>query len=297
MSQNLVVDLGQSGARIKIGEKVTSLNIPKTASATLLETLELIFQQLPKQDFETVYLSLTGLYGAVSGEQVIGELCQKYFNSKHVAVLDDGIAAYIGALGNQSGVVLTLGGGVVAISSNAGKFGHADGKGAIFGDLGGGFWVGQTAMRRAIATLDGRDNATDLVELMRSELQEHEKLESKNGVEAVTLCINATKTVTAGAEAGVVSAIEILNAGADHLAKTVLGVWRKVSTNDAEIPNVCIMGGPTRNQTYVDLIKLSISSLMECNFVTAKSDHLVGALLAAELYPAGVDPLFKWSHL
>lgn len=297
MSQNLVVDLGQSGARIKIGEKVTSLNIPKTASATLLETLELIFQQLPKQDFETVYLSLTGLYGAVSGEQVIGELCQKYFNSKHVAVLDDGIAAYIGALGNQSGVVLTLGGGVVAISSNAGKFGHADGKGAIFGDLGGGFWVGQTAMRRAIATLDGRDNATDLVELMRSELQEHQKLESKNGVEAVTLCINATKTVTAGAEAGVVSAIEILNAGADHLAKTVLGVWRKVSTNDAEIPNVCIMGGPTRNQTYVDLIKLSISSLMECNFVTANNDHLVGALLAAELYPAGVDPLFKWSHL
>ena len=287
MSKNLVVDLGQSGARIKIGEIVTSLNIAKTASATVLETLELIFEQVPKQDFETVYLSLTGLYGAVSGEQVIGELCQKYFNSKHVAVMDDGIAAFIGALGNQSGVVLTLGGGVVAISSNAGKFGHADGKGAIFGDLGGGFWVGQT----------GRDNATELVELLRSELQEHQKLESKNGVEAVTLCINATKTVTAGAEAGVLSAIEILNAGADHLAKTVLGVWRKVSQSDAEIPNVCIMGGPTRNQTYVDLIKRSISLLMECNFVIAKSDHLVGAPLAAELYPAGVDPLFKWSHL
>ena len=152
-------------------------------------------------------------------------------------------------------------------------------------------------MRRAIATLDGRDNATELVELLRSELQEHQKLESKNGVEAVTLCINATKTVTAGAEAGVLSAIEILNAGADHLAKTVLGVWRKVSQSDAEIPNVCIMGGPTRNQTYVDLIKRSISLLMECNFVIAKSDHLVGAPLAAELYPAGVDPLFKWSHL
>ena len=293
---NLVVDLGQSGARIKIGEEVTSLAIAKTAALTVLETLELIFQEVPKQDFETVYLSLTGLYGAVTEEQAIGELCHKHFNAKHVAVLDDGIAAFVGALGNQNGVVLTLGGGVVAISSNAGKFGHADGKGSIFGDLGGGFWVGQTAMRRAIATLDGRDDANDLVELLHSELQEHEKLESKNGVEATTLCINATKTVTAGAEADVVNALEILNAGADYLAKTVLGVWRKVSSNNSEIPIVCIMGGPTRNQTYVDLIKQAISARLDCNFTTAKSDHLIGAPLTAELYPAGVDPLFKWWH-
>jgi len=293
---NLVVDLGQSGARIKIGEEVTSLAIAKTAALTVLETLELIFQEVPKQDFETVYLSLTGLYGAVTEEQAIGELCHKHFNAKHVAVLDDGIAAFVGALGNQNGVVLTLGGGVVAISSNAGKFGHADGKGSIFGDLGGGFWVGQTAMRRAIATLDGRDDANDLVELLHSELQEHEKLESKNGVEATTLCINATKTVTAGAEAGVVNALEILNAGADYLAKTVLGVWRKVSSNNSEIPIVCIMGGPTRNQTYVDLIKQAISARLDCNFTTAKSDHLIGAPMTAELYPAGVDPLFKWWH-
>ena len=293
---NLVVDLGQSGARIKIGEEVTSLNIPKTAALTVVETLELIFREVPRQDFETVYLSLTGLYGAVTQEQTIGELCAKFFNAKHVAVMDDGIAAFIGALGNQNGVVLTLGGGVVAISSNAGKFGHADGKGAIFGDLGGGFWVGQTAMRRAIATLDGRDNATDLVELLKNELQEHEKLESKNGVEAVTLCINATKTVTAGAEAGVVSALEILNTGADYLAKTVQGVWRKVSSNDSDIPVVCIMGGPTRNQTYVDLIKSSINAQLKCSFTGAKSDHLIGAPLTAQLYPAGVDPLFKWWH-
>jgi N-acetylglucosamine kinase-like BadF-type ATPase len=293
---NLVVDLGQSGARIKIGEEVTSLAIAKTAALTVPETLELIFKEVPKQDFETVYLSLTGLYGVVTEQRAIGELCAKFFNAKHVAVMDDGIAAFVGALGNQNGVVLTLGGGVVAISSYAGKFGHADGKGAIFGDLGGGFWVGQTAMRRAIATIDGRDDANDLVELLQAELKAHEKLESKNGVEAATLCINATKTVTAGAEAGVANALEILNTGADYLAKTVLGVWRKVSSDASEIPIVCIMGGPTRNQTYVDLIKSSINSQLQCSFADAKSDHLIGAPLTAEMYPAGVDPLFKWWH-
>jgi N-acetylglucosamine kinase-like BadF-type ATPase len=293
---NLVVDLGQSGARIKIGDQITALNIPKTAAFTVQETLERIFQEVPRQDFETVYLSLTGLYGVVTEEQAIGELCHKHFNAKHVAVLDDGIAAFVGALGEQSGVVLTIGGGVVAISSNAGKFGHADGKGSIFGDLGGGFWVGQTAMRRAIATLDGRDDATDLVELLQSELIEHGKLESKNGAEAATLCINAAKTVIVGAEAGVASALEILNTGADYLGKTVAGVWQKVSPSNSDIPTVCIMGGPSRNQTYVDLIKRSINSHLECNFTNANSDHLIGAPLTAQLYPAGVDPLFKWWH-
>jgi len=293
---NLVVDLGQSGARIKIGDQITSLNIAKTSALTVLETLELIFQEVPSQEFETVYLSLTGLYGAVTEEQAIGELCNKFFNAKHVAVLDDGIAAFVGALGNQSGVVLTIGGGVVAISSHAGKFGHADGKGLIFGDLGGGFWVGQTAMRRAIATLDGRDNATDLVELLQSELITHEKLVIKNGVDAATLCINAAKTVIVGAEAGVISAVEILSAGADYLGKTVAGVWHKVSQGNSDIPTVCIMGGPTRNQAYVDLIKSAINSHLECNFTNAKSDHLVGAPLTAQMYPAGVDPLFKWWH-
>jgi N-acetylglucosamine kinase-like BadF-type ATPase len=293
---NLVVDLGQSGARIKIGDQITALNIPKTAAFTVQETLERIFQEVPRQDFETVYLSLTGLYGVVTEEQAIGELCAKFFNAKHVAVLDDGIAAFVGALGDQSGVVLTIGGGVVAISSHAGKFGHADGKGSIFGDLGGGFWVGQTAMRRAIATLDGRDDATDLVELLQSELIEHEKLESKNGAEAATLCINAAKTVIVGAEAGVASALEILNTGAEYLGKTVAGVWQKVSPINSDIPTVCIMGGPSRNQTYVDLIKSSINSHLECNFTHAKSDHLVGAPLTAQMYPAGVDPLFKWWH-
>ncbi len=293
---NLVVDLGQSGARIKIGDQITSLDIAKTSALTVLETLELIFQEVPSQEFETVYLSVTGLYGAITEEQAIGELCAKFFSAKHVAVLDDGIAAFVGALGDQSGVVLTLGGGVVAISSNAGQFGHADGKGLIFGDLGGGFWVGQTAMRRAIATLDGRDDATDLVELLQSELKAHEKLVIKNGADAATLCINAAKTVIVGAEAGVISAIEILTAGADHLGKTVAGVWQKVSQGDSDIPTVCIMGGPTRNQAYVDLIKSSINSHLECNFTNAKSDHLVGAPLTAEMYPAGVDPLFKWWH-
>jgi hypothetical protein len=46
----------------------------------------------------------------------------------------------------------------------------------------------------------------------------------------------------------------------------------------------------------LDLIKSAINSQLQCSFADAKSDHLIGAPLTAELYPAGVDPLFKWWH-
>ncbi len=49
---NLVVDLGQSGSRIKVGDQITSFNIAKTSALTVLETLELIFQEVPKQDLK-----------------------------------------------------------------------------------------------------------------------------------------------------------------------------------------------------------------------------------------------------
>ena len=170
------MDLGQSGARIKVGEKTSSFEIAKNSAESVVATLERIFQQIPHANFENAFLSLTGLQGDVKDPKPYGELCKKYFQSKNVCVMDDGVASYLGALGSREGVVLTLGGGVVAIASNQGRFSHADGKGPIFGDFGGGFWVGQSAMRIAIATLDGRDSAQDLVTLLDKELSEYRSL-------------------------------------------------------------------------------------------------------------------------
>jgi N-acetylglucosamine kinase-like BadF-type ATPase len=170
---NLVVDLGQSGARFKIGNAITSLGIAKNASETVVETLERIFNEIPSQNFESVFLSLTGLQGDVGNPNPYGKLCNRFFNSQQVCIMDDGIASYAGALGERSGVVLTLGGGVVAISSHEGRYGHADGKGPIFGDFGGGFWIGQYALRMAIASLDGRDSAEELVKSLREALESY----------------------------------------------------------------------------------------------------------------------------
>lgn len=293
---DIVLDLGQSGARVKIGEEVLSYPIAKQTSESVPSAVERVLQQLPQSKFDRAYLSLTGLLGNVGDVEPFGELCYRYFGATEVFVMDDGLAAYFGALGKSNGVVLTIGGGVVAVSGNNGKFGHADGKGQIFGDLGGGFWVGQAGMCRALATLDGRDSAHDLVELLASEVKAHESLANKTSVDAATLCIKAAATVAQGADKGNVSALQILEEGAAHLSDTVVAAWRKVSNSSEETPEIAFLGGLSQSAAYVNLIQREIKKQLNPTFVKPQSNHLDGAPLAAELLPNGAPPLFKrWS--
>ena len=293
---DIVLDLGQSGARVKIGTEVFSYSIAKQTSESVSSAVERVLQQVSQTKFDRAYLSLTGLLGDVGDVEPYGELCYRYFGTEEVFVMDDGLAAYFGALEKSNGVVLTIGGGVVAVSGNRGRFGHADGKGQIFGDLGGGFWVGQAGMRRALATLDGRDAAHDLVGLLASEIKAHDALSNKTSADAATLCIKAAATVAQGAEKGNQSALEILEQGAKHLSDTVVAAWRKVSDSSEESPEIAFLGGLSQSAVYVNLIQQGIKKQLDSTFVQPKSNHLDGAPLAAELLPGGAPPLFKrWS--
>lgn len=294
---DIVLDLGQSGARVKIGNDVLSYPIAKQTTESVPSAVERVLQQVPKAKFERAYLSLTGLLGNVGDIAPFGEICFRYFETSQVYVMDDGLAAYFGALGKSNGVVLTIGGGVVAVSGNQGKFGHADGKGQIFGDLGGGFWVGQAGLRRAIATLDGRDSAHDLVELLSQEIQVHNALANRTSIEAASLCIKAAATVAQGAEIGNLSALKILEAGAQHLADTVIAAWRKVCNSPEEKPEIAFLGGLSQSAAYMDFVKAGINQQLSAVFVQPLSNHLDGAPLAAQLLPDGAPPLFKrWSR-
>jgi glucosamine kinase len=291
---NLVVDIGQSGSRVRIGEETISFPHAKNASEQVVQILERIYSEIHSKQFQKAYLSLTGLQGNVGDERPYGELTKKFFGSNEVAVMDDGLAAYSGAIGSQPGVVLTLGGGVVAISYNENRFGHADGKGPIFGDFGGGFWLGQTAMRRAIATKEGRDNAEEIVTLLSEELAHHDALSDKTGVEASKLCISAARTVCMGAESGNAIAKEIIDNGATYLAKTIFAAWKKVNSDQELMPTIAFLGGLSQSKLYIDSIKLALSNVLQFKHVEPIGDHLIGAPLVAEQFPNGVVPLLKW---
>ena len=144
----LVIDLGQSGSRVRQEASTTTSSRGKRNGETVLDSLRAIFQDLPKTSAEVVALSCTGFNGIVSDADHFGSLCKEFFGSSRVAVIDDGFAGFIGALNGRDGVVLSVGGGVVSIGGRKGVFSHRDGLGSTFGDEGGGFWLGALAIKK-----------------------------------------------------------------------------------------------------------------------------------------------------
>ena len=292
---DLVLDLGQSGSRARINGVDYSFDISKNSSEAIVTTLRRIFEQLPRGEYERAYLSLTGLQGQVPETTPFGELCLEFFNSKQVAVMDDGLAAYCGAIGSQNGVVLTLGSGVVAIAGRSGTFAHSDGKGPIFGDFGGGYWIGRKGLSIAIATLDGRDDAEDLVELLSESLASYKMLEDKTSTAAASLCIATAKHVLQGAADGVISAQLIAQQAAQDLSKTVISAWSKTRPSPEDVPTISFLGGLTQASSFIELIRNNISAnIPKAQFVLPLGNHLDGAPAIAEQFPDGVKPLLDW---
>ena len=158
----LAVDLGQSGTRMRWADGHFESSRAKRADESPLEVLRDVFEEVVEFHgvirSDLVVMSLTGIYGHVPDPQPYGELVAEFFAAKNVAVIDDGLAGLIGALGTKDGVALSVGSGVVAVAGRQGKFSHADGLGHVFGDIGGGFWLGKHGLERALATRQGRED-------------------------------------------------------------------------------------------------------------------------------------------
>ncbi len=292
---DLVLDLGQSGARVRYAGADYSFNLSKNSSEPVIGTLQRIFEQMPKQEFESIFLSLTGLQGVVPNTAPYGNLCSEFFKAKSVAVIDDGLAAYCGAIGLENGVVLTLGSGVVAIAGRNGSFAHSDGKGPIFGDYGGGFWIGQMGLSKAIATLDGRENAHDLVELLANELNSYRALANSTGTEAAALCISAAKNVLLGAADNVVSAQVIAKEAAEKLSITVMSAWQKTQPTKDEALLISFLGGLSQSTYFTNLLSKNIATkIPTAKFINPAGNHLDGAPVVARAFPTGLKPLLDW---
>jgi N-acetylglucosamine kinase-like BadF-type ATPase len=244
-----------------------------------------------------VALSITGVYGDVGDPKPYGQLAAKYFGAKAVAVIDDGLAGYFGALGNNDGVTLSIGSGTVAIAGRRGSYSHADGLGHIFGDLGGGFWLGKAALERVLATQEGRDDATFLSEFFESEIKTYESLKSHTDAKAHLLCINAAKTLLEAAEAKNTDAITIRDKGAEYLAKTIRAAWTNAGGMRNEGISIALLGKLAENKGYAESIRRRTSSLLpQITLVEPQGNHLDGAIFISEHVPEDIDPLLRWWH-
>ena len=292
----LVVDLGQSGSRARIdGKHINSLR-GKLAGEPPLSSLRAVFESIEKLRADTVALSCTGFRGVVTDPQPFLALCNEFFGASTVAVIDDGLAGFIGALGGGNGVVLSIGGGVVSVGRNDSHFAHRDGLESTFGDEGGGYWLGKLGLTRALGIRQGRGDDQILLDTFKDQVLAYDALAIKNAVDAASLAIASAKTLLAAADAGSATAIAIRDEGAALLAQTVIATWLGAGGSLDDAPEIAIQGGPSKNPAYVSAIQSSISlSLPKAKFVTARGDNLDGALWIAKNMLSDADPLLRWA--
>jgi N-acetylglucosamine kinase-like BadF-type ATPase len=293
----LVVDLGQSGSRFQFSNGKTLLSRGKLSSETVLESLREVFTLIPKIQTDVVSLSCTGFNGVVPPAQPFAELCLEFFGAKKVAVIDDGLAGFVGALNGRNGVVLSIGGGVVAVGGRNGHFAHRDGLGSTFGDEGGGFWLGKLAITKALGVRQGRGDDKEMMDYFAAECEIYDALTVKNGSDAATFAINTAQKVLEAADAGVSTATAIVDEGAYLLAQTVVATWYGCGGTKADSPEIVIQGGPARNASYSTKIAIEISAkLPNAVIVHSAGDNLDGATWIAQNKHGDAAPLLLWAH-
>ena len=295
----LAVDLGQSGTRIRWPNGHFESSRAKRATEVPLEVLRDVFEEFlnfhGRISSDFVAMSLTGIYGKVPDPELYGELASEFFDATDVAVIDDGLAGLIGALGAEDGIALSVGSGVVAVAGCQGKFSHADGLGHVFGDLGGGFWLGKHGLERALATRQGRENDQDLLTFLSEEVSQFDQLKSYTGPEANWLCITSAKKVLEAAESGVVGAVAIRNRGATQLANSVKAAWLGAGGSQDKPFSFALLGGLSRNRGYEAAITSNVRQLLpRAELVSIRGNHLDGAIVVATSMHDDALPLLRW---
>lgn len=78
----LVVDLGQSGSRVRIGSTQIDSDRGKLNGESVVDSLRAVFLNLPKSQLDIAALACTGFNGVVGDTQPFLALCDEFFAAK-----------------------------------------------------------------------------------------------------------------------------------------------------------------------------------------------------------------------
>jgi len=146
----------------------------------------------------------------------------------------DIVTAHAGALGGKPGILALSGTGAVFYGVTVdGEHRKAGGWGAIYGDEGSAYWIGQMALRAASAAYDGRRPKTLLIDQICEALGLRDFSETLQCIYRshmrVRLIADLSRTTEAAAAAGDTVALEILRKAGDELSRGVQAVAKALS--------------------------------------------------------------------
>ncbi len=171
------------------------------------------------------------------------ELC-KPSGVVRVSLTPDSVTSFLGAIGDQRGVVVAAGTGAVTLGVGARSVARVDGWGYVMGDAGSGYWIGREALDAVMRAHDGRGPATALTEAAqrlfpRLDAAYMELLTNPDRVRVVASLspgvfdMAATDRIAAG----------ILVRAGQELAHAAVTAVNRIGEEDQANPVICLIGG------------------------------------------------------
>ena len=255
------------------------------ATASIREAIDAAFTAagLPGLPVASVCLSAAGA-GRAAEQQELRQWVETQQIAKNVRVTHDAEPVLAAASANEVGIALISGTGSLAWGRNsAGEVRRTGGWGYLFGDEGSGYAISLAGLKAAARAIDGRGEATRLVEAWSQRLRINactDLIEHIYGSElsrSEIACL--AKVVLEVAKEGDAVARQILSDAADQLAEMVTSLASQLQFPTHEFP-LGMAGGVLVNQPA---FRSAVSELIgvSAGCVTVVPEPVAGALKLA----------------
>lgn len=253
---------------------------------SVVSSLRTTFEQLPHTSrFAGVAFGLNGVQAPSESADLAAKAISSLVKADRFTIASDVVMNYLGALGNQPGIVVAAGTGsvVMAISKQGVPF-RIDGDGPLFADRGSGHEIGRQGLKIAAMVDDGLPGSTALHKAM---IQRFGTLENTansvygapNPIEVVA---SFSKSVAEAAKDGDEMSIEILRCAAHDLAMNVQAAARRSKLAGARFSYSTAGGifniGPLLEKTFHEFVA---QFLPEAEYQEPLGGAIAGARIVA----------------
>lgn len=171
----IAIDGGQSASRVRVSWRdgvhlgAGFVHGPDRVAA-MVRALEPAFAEIG--ELPALDVAVAGHTGLPVGEPdraALARLLAARTGAREIVLAADWVTAHLGAFAGGPGVVVAAGTGAVALGVGPdGSARKVDGDGFLFGDAGGGWWIGRAAVEAALRDTDGRASAPGLAAAVRA---------------------------------------------------------------------------------------------------------------------------------
>jgi len=252
----------------------------------VVDSLRTTFDQLPQTArFAGVAFGLNGAQAPSASSDLAAKAISSLVKADRFTIASDVVMNYLGALGNQPGVVVAAGTGAVVMAiSRQGVPYRIDGDGPLFADRGSGHDIGRQGLKIAAMVDDGLPGSAALHKAMikRFGTLENAAASVYGAANPIELVASFSKDVVDAAKEGDEISIEILRCAAMDLAMNVQAAAQRSKLAGAPFSYSTAGGifniGPLLEKTFHEFIA---QFLPEAQYQKPVGGAIAGARIVA----------------